>query len=155
MTLRCRSEKMVPMDSTVLWMPGGVRTEIRLSAEQTAGTFCLLVDAPPAGWSLPAHRHAREAETIHVVAGEFEMEVAGRRSRLGPGETVHVPAGVVHAGGNVGEATGRRLVLFHPAGLERFYREVGTSSPSAPMDTRAALESATRHGWEFVAAGAQ
>ncbi len=144
----------MPMDSTVVWMPGGVRTEIHLGAEQTDGAFCLLVDEPPAGWSLPAHRHKLEAETIHVITGAFEMDVAGVRSRLGPGQTVHVPAGVVHAGGNVGEATGRRLVLFHPAGLERFFREVGTSSPSAPTDPRTALRSAARYGWEFVTAGA-
>jgi len=124
-----------------------------LGAEQTAGAFCLLIDEPPAEWSLPAHRHLREAETIHVITGEFEMDVAGVRSRLGPGQTLHVPAGVVHAAGSVGEATGRRLVLFHPAGLERFFREVGTGSPSAPMDTRATLEAARRHGWEFVAVG--
>jgi hypothetical protein len=30
-----------------VWMPGGVRTEIHLGADQTAGTFCLLVDYPP------------------------------------------------------------------------------------------------------------
>ena len=136
--------------SRVVWMPGGVRTEVHLGSADTGGAFCLLVDEPPAGWSLPAHRHQREAETIHVIAGEFEMEVDGERSRLGPGETMHVPAGVVHASANVGNDTGRRILLFSPAGMERFFLESGAESPDAEVDPGAALESAIRHGWEFV-----
>ncbi len=105
------------MSGDVVWMPGGVRTEIHLDAERTGGVMCLLLDAPPAGWSLPAHRHLGESETIHVIEGQFAMEIAGERSVLRPGETIHVPAGVVHGGGNVGSQAGRRLVLFHPAGV--------------------------------------
>lgn len=138
----------------MVWMPGGVRTQIRLGAERTAGALCLLVDEPPAGWSLPAHRHLGDSETIHVLEGEFDMHVAGERSLLRAGDTIHIPAGVVHSGGNVGRQTGRRLVLFHPAGVERFFCEVGAASPSAPVDVPAVLESAARHGWEFVSAGA-
>lgn len=70
-------------ESRVVWMSGGVRTEIHLDSTQTAGAFCLLVDHPPVGWSLPAHRHRNEAETIHIVEGEFEMDVNGQRSRRG------------------------------------------------------------------------
>jgi len=36
-------------DPRTVWMPGGVRTEIHLAGEDTAGTFCLIVDHPPAG----------------------------------------------------------------------------------------------------------
>ncbi len=82
----------------VVWMPGRVRTEIGLDAGRTGGAFCLLIDEPPAGWSLAAHRHLGESETIHVIGGEFEMDIAGERSLLGSGETAHVPAGVVHSG---------------------------------------------------------
>jgi quercetin dioxygenase-like cupin family protein len=138
-------------DAREVWMPGGVRTEIHLGSEETGGAFCLLVDHPPPGWALPAHRHRNEAETIHVVEGEFEMEIAGRRSRVGPGHTVHVPVGVIHSGGNVGRVPGRRVVLFSPAGMERFFLEAGAPTPDAPADVGAALASAVRHGWEFVA----
>ncbi len=66
----------------VVWMPGGVRTEIHLDSNDTGGSFCLLLDHPPAGWSLPAHRHRSAAETIHVIEGEFEMNVDGQYSRV-------------------------------------------------------------------------
>ena len=134
----------------IVWMPGGVRTEIQLAGEDTGGAFCLLVDEPPAGWSLPAHIHTDAAETIHVVEGEFEMTVDGTTALMGPGQTLHIPAGVVHSGGNVGKGTGRRLLLFSPAGMEGFFREAGTRSPDDPIDRRVALDAATRHGWRFL-----
>jgi quercetin dioxygenase-like cupin family protein len=139
------------VDTRVVWMPGGVRTEIHLASKDTDGTFCLLVDHPPAGWSLPAHRHHGEAETIHIVDGDFEMEIDGTRARLSAGQTVHVPRGVIHSGANIGQGPGRRVVLFSPAGMERFFLEAGAPTPETDIDLAAALASATRHGWEFVA----
>jgi quercetin dioxygenase-like cupin family protein len=136
---------------TVVWMPGGVRTEIHLIGAETADAFCLLVDYPPPGWSLPAHLHRGVAETIHVLEGEFEMMVARESSRLGPGQTLHVPGGVIHSGGNVGQAPGRRLLIFSPAGMENFFLEVGMSSGEAEADLTEAVASAIRHGWEFTA----
>src|SRR3954447_23015748 len=134
----------------VVWMPGGVRTEIRLSAADTGGAFCLLLDEPPAGWSLPAHIHTDAAETIHVLEGEFETTIAGITQRTEPGQTVHIPAGAVHAGGNVGAGPGRRLLVFSPAGMEEFFREAGAASAEEQVGRGAALESALRHGWQFV-----
>jgi quercetin dioxygenase-like cupin family protein len=137
-------------DVPVVWMPGGVRTEIHVAAEDTAGAFCLVVDHPPAGWSLPAHRHKNEAETIHVVEGDFEMEVDGQRSQLSAGETIHVPRGVIHSSANIGRQPGKRVVLFSPAGMERFFLEAGAPTAESEIDLAATLASATRHGWEFI-----
>jgi len=69
-------------DPRVVWMPGGVRTEIHLVGADTGGACGLLVDHPPSGWSAPAHRHANEAETIHIVDGLFVMEIDGVRTEL-------------------------------------------------------------------------
>jgi quercetin dioxygenase-like cupin family protein len=140
----------MPATPQVVWMPGGVRTEIHLGGADTGGAFCLLVDHPPAGWSLPAHLHSDAAETIHVTAGEFEMTIDGRSERLSPGQTVHIPAGVVHSGANVGPSPGRRLLVFDPAGMEGFFLEAGAASPDAEIDGRTALIAATRHGWQFA-----
>lgn len=134
----------------MVWMPGGVRTEIHLGARDTGGAFCLLVDEPPAGWSLPPHLHRGTAETVHVLDGVFEMTVGGEPVRLGAGETVHVPADTVHSGGNVGDTTGSRVVLFSPAGMEEFFAEVGAPEPGVEVDPTATLEAAARHGWAFA-----
>ncbi|HEY2716766.1 MAG TPA: cupin domain-containing protein [Solirubrobacterales bacterium] len=137
-------------EGRVVWMPGEVRTEVHLTGQESGGTICMLVDQPPAGWSLPPHRHRNESETIHVLEGEFELEVEGRRSRLGPGQTAHIPAGVVHAGANVGPGTGRRIVVFSPAGIEGFFLEVGSVSPGEEAPLAASAAAAARHGWEFM-----
>jgi hypothetical protein len=70
--------------------------------------------------------------------------------RLGPGQTVHIPAGVVHSGANVGTAPGRRLLTFSPAGMEEFFREAGAPSPDGAVNRAATRDSALRHGWQFV-----
>jgi mannose-6-phosphate isomerase-like protein (cupin superfamily) len=131
-------------------MPGRVRTEIHLEAGDTDGAFCMLIDQPPVGWSLPGHLHRGVAETIHVVEGDFEMTIDGQRLRLNPGETAHVPADVIHDGANVGDTTGRRVLIFSPAGMERFFLEAGAPSEDAEVDPASALASAVRHGWEFI-----
>jgi mannose-6-phosphate isomerase-like protein (cupin superfamily) len=136
--------------SRVVWMPGGVRTELHLVSQDTSGAFCLLIDHPPSGWSLPAHLHEGVAETIHIIDGEFDMTIGGQHELLRPGETAHVPPDVVHSGANVGAAIGRRLVIFSPAGMENFFLEAGARSADIEVDRRAALASATRHGWQFV-----
>ena len=133
---------------TVVWMPGAVRTEVHLRGEDTDGAFCLLVDELPQGWSLPEHRHRDEAETMHVIAGELAVVVAGRAQTLCAGETLHVPLGVLHAGHNRSDGPVRRVVVFSPAGMERFFLEAGAATPEA-VDARGALDAALRHGWEF------
>jgi quercetin dioxygenase-like cupin family protein len=138
------------VEPQVVWMPGSVRTEIHLTAKQTGGAFCLVVDHPPAGWSLPAHRHRGAAETIHIVEGEFEIEIDGERSHFTPGHTVHVPSDAVHSGGNIGATLGRRIVMFSPAGMEQFFLDAGTPHQGADVDLANVLHAATRHGWEFV-----
>jgi mannose-6-phosphate isomerase-like protein (cupin superfamily) len=131
-------------------MPGAVRTEIHLVGRETDGAFCLLVDHPPPRWSLPDHLHRGVAETIYIIEGEFEMTVDGKSSILRAGQTVHVPADVVHSGGNVGQANGRRVVMFSPAGMEDFFLEVGAPSAETEIEVRTAVASALRHGWEFT-----
>jgi quercetin dioxygenase-like cupin family protein len=143
----------VSVQPRVVWMPGAVRTEIHLAAEHTGGAFCLLVDHPPAGWSLPAHLHRRAAETMHILDGEFEIEIDGQRSRVRAGETLHVPADTVHSTANVGATPGRRLLIFSPAGMERFFLEAGARSEGDALDARAVAAAAARHGWEFVTRG--
>jgi mannose-6-phosphate isomerase-like protein (cupin superfamily) len=118
----------------VVWMPGGVRTEVHLDRVDTQGAFCLLVDHPPAGWSLPPHVHHGVAETIHIADGQFEVTLAGRPFRLGPG---------------------RRVLIFSPAGMEQFFLQAGAPTAESEVDQAQVLAAALRHGWEFVPSGAR
>lgn len=139
---------LAPLPS-VVWMPGGVRTEIHLGAAETGGAMCLVVDHPPEGWSLPRHRHRDEAETIHVIAGHFVMTVGDEERLLGPGDTLHIPPGVPHDGRLLG-GVGHRLITFTPGGMERFFLEAGSRHPSSSTNLAHALAAATANGWEFI-----
>lgn len=131
-------------------MPGPIRVEVHVTGRDTGGAFCLLVDHPPVGWSLPAHRHEHESETIHVVEGRFEMVVAGVRTEVGPGESVHVPRGVEHSGATIGDVPGRRVIVFAPAGMERFFLSAGSPDPGASADAGRMMRLAHEHGWRFT-----
>lgn len=130
-------------------MPGGLRVDVHLTSEETAGAFSMMVDHPQAGWSLPPQRHASESETIHVVAGRFETVVDGEPIVAGPGETVHVPQGVVHSGRILGPLPGRRVLIFAPGGMDRFFLEAGTDAPDVSPEPAELLDIAGRHGWRF------
>jgi quercetin dioxygenase-like cupin family protein len=133
----------------VLWMPGEVRTEVHVTGADSAGALCVIVDEPPAGWALPPHCHKNEAETIHVIHGRFEMDVDGQRRFLGPGDSAHVPAGVTHSGANSGEDTGKRVVVFSPAGIEGFWLEIGKPRAEGRFHAGQVLAATRRWGWEF------
>jgi quercetin dioxygenase-like cupin family protein len=140
----------MPTEPQVLYMPGGVRVEIHLTGDDTADAFCMLVDNPHPGWSLPPHVHEDAAETIHVIEGEFEITIDGETARLGPGQTVHIPAGVVHSGGNVGSSEGRRSLTFSPAGMEKFFQRVGAPERDAAAAHAEVNETVEEHGFRFV-----
>ena len=124
----------------------GNELEIHLGGEETGGSLCVVVDHPPPEFRLVPHRHRDEDETIHVLEGTFEFRCGGDAPRaLGPGDTVHVPRGTPHAIRNTGDARGRRVLVFHPAGIERFFRAAATERDPERL---AAL--VREHGWELL-----
>lgn len=135
-----------------LWLPGGLRTEIRLTGEDTAGAFCLLVDEAPPGWELPPHRHTVESETIHVTAGTMWLALGGEDERMEvpTGSTVHLPPGLTHAGGTLGDEPLERVVIFSPAGVEELFAQLGSEDPDAhSLDLETQLRLAGEYGWAF------
>jgi len=129
--------------SAALELPGGVRASVHVRGEQSAGAYTLISDVAPPAWSLPEHRHDA-SETMYVTAGSMWVEIDGRRLELDPGDSAHVPAGVKHRGGTMGDATLERVLVFAPAGMERFFEALATLS-----DPREMLRLAQDHGWRF------
>ena len=117
---------------------------IRVRGEETAGAFTMLTDSAPPQWSLPPHSHRTESETIHVTAGRLWMTVGGASCELGPGDTLHIPAGVVHEGGTAGTEPVERVVVFAPAGMEKLFEALAAVDDPAQM-----VELARGHGWDF------
>lgn len=143
------------------WLPGGTSfVEIRLGGDETGGELALIeLVAPPGGEALP-HRHTREHETIVVLEGELQLSTEAGDERLGPGEAAFMPRGVMHGFENVGSGAARILFVASPAGLEGFFREIGSRKagdrpPDLPEPDGTALAAAAeRAGLEFPPAPA-
>jgi mannose-6-phosphate isomerase-like protein (cupin superfamily) len=131
--------------------------EIKLTGAQTGGALCLLEDRPAPGFRPLLHLHRNEDEIVYIVEGEVVLVTEEGETALGPGALVNVPKGTFHAFENRGDTAARRLVAFRPAGIERFFLEVGIpaddrrSPPAERQDPRKLLETAARYGWEIKA----
>ena len=76
----------------------------------------------------PPHVHRREDEVFYVLEGEFEFTVAGQTIRATAGQTLYGKRDVPHTFKNVGDKAGRMIVVVAPAGLEKFFAEIGRAS---------------------------
>jgi mannose-6-phosphate isomerase-like protein (cupin superfamily) len=95
----------------------------------------------------PRHLHYDQDEWFYTLEGEFLMEVGQERFRLHPGDSVLAPRKVPHVWAHVGDARGRMLVTFMPAGqMEAYFRIVTQANAMPPQD--AALHRA--HGMELL-----
>ena len=60
------------------------------------------------------HYHADQEELIHVISGTLEHWIEQEKRTLGPGDSVFMPAGVVHATFNIGAEDARVLAILGP-----------------------------------------
>jgi len=81
------------------------------------------------------HLHYEQEEWFYILEGEFLFEVGAERFRLHPGDSLLAPRQVPHVWAFVGEARGRILIAFLPAGkMEDFFREVTKANAMPPQD---------------------
>lgn len=93
------------------------------------------------------HLHHAQDEWFYAAEGAFVVEVGTERYTLRPGDSVLAPRGVPHVWAFTGDAPGRMLIAFTPAGqMEAFFREVTQANAMPPQDP--ALWRA--HGMELV-----
>ena len=81
------------------------------------------------------HLHYDQEEWFYILEGEFQFEVGADRFRLHPGDSLLAPRRVPHVWAFAGEARGRILIAFLPAGkMEAFFREVTRANAMPPQD---------------------
>jgi quercetin dioxygenase-like cupin family protein len=80
--------------------------------------------------------HTREDETFYILEGELEFVVGERNISATAGSVVYGPRGVRHSFRNVGSTPSRMAVIITPAGLGKFFEEVGepVTDPSSPPE---------------------
>lgn len=83
------------------------------------------------------HLHYDQEEWFYILEGSFLFEVGVERFHLHPGDSLMAPRLVPHVWAFVGEARGRLLIAFLPAGkMEAFFREVTRANAMPPQDPR-------------------
>lgn len=72
----------------------------------------------PAGQAHQFHRHPECEELIYVLEGTGRQWVDQQSRDIGPGDTVHIPADMVHGTYNTGDAPLVVLAILSPATCE-------------------------------------
>jgi len=96
----------------------------RVSGAQTNGSF-ELYELKLGVATVDYHVHNTMDETIYVLEGNIEFNVANERFQRPAGSVAFVPRGVHHGFANLGPARASVLLLFTPAtGQDAYFREL-------------------------------
>ena len=121
-------------DGVAMGDPAGVRDRFMVDGADASGRFALVQHLfAPRALAAPLHRHHREDEYMYVLYGRVgavlgDDEVVGE-----PGDLVFKPRDQWHTFWNAGHEPAAVLELISPAGLEQFFRWLGTlAEPPTP-----------------------
>jgi mannose-6-phosphate isomerase-like protein (cupin superfamily) len=106
---------------------------IKARSETTDGSLAFLENLVPPLEGPPLHSHAREDEMWYVLEGHFRFKADGQLLDGPAGSFVFVPRGVAHCFQNIGAVEAKILMMFTPAGMERFF-ERRAELPNGPVD---------------------
>jgi mannose-6-phosphate isomerase-like protein (cupin superfamily) len=144
-------------EGDALWFLGSFLT-LKLTGSDSHGQLTIIDFVNPAGFAPPLHRHEREEEVFYVLEGAATFLCDGTEIPAGPGDLIHLPAGLPHTF-KVDEAGPLRVLqITTPAGFEGFAREAGepalsralpTHGPS-PEQVAALMEIAPRYDMEIL-----
>jgi mannose-6-phosphate isomerase-like protein (cupin superfamily) len=131
---------------------------ILLDGEATGGAYVFFDELTDPGGGPPLHIHDREDEAYFILDGRFEFQVGEQTLTASPGDVMLAPRGVPHTFRNVGSSPARKLALAWPAGLDRFFLEVGqpvgAAAPASPPDPDAMArfaEAVAKYGMTMLA----
>lgn len=138
-------------DGSAVRAPTGDRMTIKAGAGSTGSAFTVL-EIEPASMHGPAlHVHHREDELWYVLEGDFRFLVGEQLYRLSSGGMAFGPREVAHCFQNIGDRAGRLLIVFSPAGLERFFEEFAAGYPTARAAEGEYLNQVGHaHGLDFI-----
>jgi quercetin dioxygenase-like cupin family protein len=159
MGMRTENEGILvgPDDGKALPNPIGGRMVVKVRDEDTGGGYSVHDNTIPPGSPGPRpHIHRYHDEAFYVVEGELTVRVGPRRITAPAGSFVVVPRGAVHQPSNPGTEPARVLLIFSPAGMDRFFEEAAEDriplqvAPADP-EVREKLAAFTdKYGYEFA-----
>ena len=107
-----------------------------LSRPQTTGAKDLVVIevslSPGGGHNF--HKHPEQEEVIYVIEGTVEQWLRDEKQMLSSGDSVFIPADVVHASFNTSDAPAKLLAILGPCVSDEGYQLVEVAD-EAPWNT--------------------
>ena len=139
------------------WVVGELYT-FKAVGEETDGAYALieLVIQPQGG--APPHVHSQEDEAFYIQEGEVKFTLDDQSLVATPGTFLHSPKGQRHGFTNIGTTPAKILCWLTPAGLEKFFAQVGTPVEEAfsvpplvsPENIEKLLQTAPMYGLEIL-----
>ena len=111
---------------TITWMVSG---PLGNSSTMTVGRS----DIFP-GRQNTRHYHPNCDEVLHVIQGTIEHACDDDLIRMGPGDTISIPSGVVHNARNVGEDVAVLVIAYSSAMREAIFLPEVTLPPTSPAN---------------------
>jgi mannose-6-phosphate isomerase-like protein (cupin superfamily) len=146
-----------PDDGNVLTNPIGGRMVLKVSDRATGNAYSLHENTLPPGSPGPRpHIHHNHEEAFYVLAGELTLRVGTRTITAPVGSFVLVPRGVVHQPSNPGTQPTNVLLIFSPAGMERFFAEAAErriplqAASTDPAILDALVDFCKKYSFEFA-----
>lgn len=146
---------VVPVaDRRTFWL-GGQRQAVIVGGPETGNRYALSHSTIVVGGGALEHHHSREAEAFYVITGTLRFSLDGRAVTLGKGDYLHAEPGLKYNFEALGPEPAEVLILYAPAGLERFIAEAGVADPAdAAQAPQAYARSIDEAGAVFAAAPA-
>jgi mannose-6-phosphate isomerase-like protein (cupin superfamily) len=125
--------------------PAGGLTTVKARTEATNGTVTALESVVASGQGPPLHVHLREDEMYYVLNGHLRFEAGTKLFDAQTGAFVFIPRRTPHCFRNVGTGSAKLLVMFTPAGMERYFDDVASLPPGSRDPD--ALRSMAHRSW--------
>jgi mannose-6-phosphate isomerase-like protein (cupin superfamily) len=126
----------------------GHTIKIIIGGEQTADTYSIFELSVPPNVGPGIHIDKAWDEWWFVAEGTFAFTLNGERVELSGGGFAHGPKGIPHSFKNVGDATGKLVMVTMPSGLENFFRNVHQASLNGRPDKEAFVNIMRSHNIE-------
>ncbi len=106
-------------------------------ASTGAGRFTVLEGTFFPGKGHGFHYHAGQEELIYVVSGTVEHWIEREKRILGPGDSVFMPPGIVHATFNIGAGDAKVVAILGPCVGDMGVEQVDMSGEAPWNELRA------------------
>lgn len=116
---------LAPDGGESVWAFMGDKYTIKVGSAETRGAMGLIEVVVPPLSGPPMHTHNNEDEAFYILDGKFEVVANDRELTVESGGFIYLPRGTLHRFRNIGDKHSKLLLLFTPAGFEKYFLEVG------------------------------